>query len=104
MADPHGKRKYAGPTPAELRKTGEDAVIDIRKLPPHKQARDYILEVVTTTTCVEIETHKFKTKAQLEQFEIDAKKKHEGVRKTRRYYGLFGREYTSKLEFKRTFP
>lgn len=104
MTDLHGKRKYAGPPPAELRKIGEDAVVDIRNLPPHKQPRDYELTIVTTTTEVCKEVHKFKTKAHMEQFKVDALKRHNATKKIRRLYSWRSNSYESNIQFEEKFP
>lgn len=102
MTDLHGKRKFAGPTPAERRKTGTDAVIDIRKLPPHKQPREYILTVTETTTSVMTTVHKYKTRQQMEQAKIDMRKKYDETKVRRYHYWGALAKRSVKLEFSET--
>lgn len=100
MSDLHGKRKYAGPPPSELRKTGTDSAVDIRKLPPHKQPREYVLVAVETTTRVLRTEHKFKTRAQMEAAKIEMRKKMEGRSAYRnRYFKWRDEDHKYTLEF-----
>lgn len=75
MTDLHGKRKYAGAPAAERRKGGTDAIIDIRKMPPHKIPREYGFIAVTTVSTITRQAHSFKTRKQCEQAKIDMRKK-----------------------------
>ena len=103
MSDLHGKRKYAGPTPAELRKTGTDSVIKVRKLAPHKQPRDYVLVTVETRTTVTRNESRYKTKAQLDAAKVAIRKKQEDHNARRNKYFNWRNETTTyKLEFEET--
>jgi hypothetical protein len=103
MTDSHGKRKYAGPTPAERRKTGTDAVIEVRKLPPHKHPRDYVLVTVETRTTVTRNETRYKTKAHMDAAKVAIRKKQEDHSARRNKYFKWRDETTTyKLEFEET--
>lgn len=96
MTDLHGKRKYAGAPASERRRTGSDAIIDIRKAAPHKVAREYGFIAVTTVTTVTRGLCRFKTRGQMEQAKIDMRKKGRDP-----YFYAWGRDRTKtvKIEF-----
>lgn len=54
---------------------GTDAIVDVRKLPPHKQPREYGFTVVTTVTTVSRQPCRFKTRQQMERAKIEMQKK-----------------------------
>jgi len=75
MTDLHGKRKFAGAPASERRRAGTDAIIDVRKVPPHKIPREFKFIAVTTVTTVTRGVCAFKTRGQMEQAKIDMQKK-----------------------------
>lgn len=103
MTDLHGKRKFAGAPASELRKIGTDSAVDIRKLPPHKQPREYVLIAVETHTKVLRTEHRFKTKAQMDAAKIEMRKKLEGKSAYRnRYFKWRDEDHKYSLEFEET--
>lgn len=105
MADLHGKRKYAGAPVAERRKQGTDAIIDIRKMPPHKQPREYVMVAVETHTSILRTEHKFKTRAQMEAAKVEMRKKVEGKSAYRnRYFKWRDDTHKYSLEFECSTP
>jgi hypothetical protein len=75
VTDSRSKRKFAGAPASERRKSGTDAIIDVRKVPPHKIPREYSFIAVTTVTTVTRRACSFKTRGQMEQAKIDMCKK-----------------------------
>lgn len=75
MTDLRSKRKFAGAPASERRRTGSDAVIEVRKLPPHKLAREYVLTTTTTMITVVRNITSYKTRQQREAAKIEIRKK-----------------------------
>ena len=94
MSDLHGKRKYAGPPIAELRKTdGRDK----RHLSPHEKPRTWTLTVEWTETTTFRREKKFTNRAsrdessrRIERYfrETAAKIAAQGPKKYRRYWSV----------------